>query len=343
MVRRARDRGVDGILAVSDDAVTAVAGAAFALGLPSVGAAAALRTRDRLALREALTAAGVGGLAYRAAASLVEAEVVGRELGVPLVLKPLDASGGVGVGCVEHLADLSLAYARAVRASGRPEVLLESVVEGEGLIVDGVVRDGAFVACGVASCVPAGPPACVVMGVVAPPLASDGAVAWAEAAAADACAALDVVDGSVHVEVIGSPTAAHVMEVVAYPSALCFPHDLVEAACGIDTIANAVRMAVGDEPVLARTRDRGAAILWLPTRSGTVTDIRGAAAARAVEGVEEVSVTARRGDVMGHVVDCPTRDGVGYVMATAQTAAEAVDAAQRARDRCEIVTRVAVE
>ena len=90
VVRRARDRGVDGILAVSDDAVTAVAGAAFALGLPSVGAAAALRTRDRLALREALTAAGVGGLASRAAASLVEAEVVGRELGVPLVLKPYE-------------------------------------------------------------------------------------------------------------------------------------------------------------------------------------------------------------------------------------------------------------
>ncbi|NIA14381.1 MAG: ATP-grasp domain-containing protein [Nitrospiraceae bacterium] len=343
VVRTARDRDVYGILAVSDNAVVPVARAASELGWPNVGAGAAARTRDRLALHEALTAAGVECPAYRAVASLPEAEAAGHELGTPIIVKPLDASGGAGVGRVDNLADLSLAYTRAVRASGRPRILIESALEGEELIVDGVVRDSVFTACGAIGCAPAAPWSCVVAGVVAPPLVSLGAVERAIDAAAQACGALGVQNGSVHVEVIYAQETAHVIEVAAYPSTCRFPRGLIEAVWGIDTLANALRMARDEAPVVARTRERGAALLWLSTGSGTVTDIRGEDAARAIRGVEEVVVAARLGDVMGHVVDCPTRDRVGYVMASAETAAEAVEAAQQARNRCEIVTRVAVE
>ena len=49
-------------------------------------------------------------------------------------------------------------------------------------------------------------------------------------------------------------------------------------------------------------------------------------------------MTVRPGDVVGHVVDCVTRDRIGYVMASGNSAAEAIAAATEARDRIRVVT-----
>jgi biotin carboxylase len=143
------------------------------------------------------------------------------------------------------------------------------------------------------------------------------------------------------VEVVLAQHGAVVTGVFGAHAALRFPADVVLLAHGVDTIANALRFAAGEPLRMEATTNRGAALLWIPTHSGLVTEARGIQEARSVPGVEQVVVSAKPGDVMGHIVDCDTRDRVGYVIATGDDVEAAAAAAKRARDLCEIVTRPA--
>jgi len=56
-------------------------------------------------------------------------------------------------------------------------------------------------------------------------------------------------------------------------------------------------------------------MIWLLTRSGVVTGLKGVEAARRLPGVLEVAINAREGDILTHVVDLPTRNRGGYIVA----------------------------
>ena len=339
----ARDAQVDGLYPPPEPAVTAAPRAAAQLGLAGLGPEAATLTRNKLAMREAFAAHGVPNPPFRGVDSVAEAGEAGRTLGLPLIVKPADSFRGVGVRQVDRLEEISLAYARARRSSDVKTVLLEAVMAGDEFSVDAVAQDGAVQFGAVMGRERCQPPTCVYEGVFAPPLLDDPTRDALFEAAGEALRALGVVNGCVHVEAIVTRAGPRVIEVAAYPAATWLPQDVAALAGGADGEANALRWAVGEGPFPAPVCDRGAALYWIPTRSGVVTEIRGLEAARAVEGLQDVVMTAKPGDVMGHVVDCPTRDRVGYVVATGATAAAAVAAAKRARDCCEVVTSPAYE
>ena len=334
----ARDAQVDGLYAPPEPAVTAAARAAAQLGLAGIGLETATLTRNKLAMREAFAAHGVPNPPFRAVGSAFEAGEAGRALGLPVIVKPTDSSRGVGVRRVDRIEEMSLAYTRAIRSSGIKTVLLEAVMAGDEFSVDAVAQDGAIQFGAVVGRAGLRPPICVYEGVFAPPPLDDPGRAALLEAAGEALRALGVVNGCVHVEAIVTRAGPRVIEVAAYPAATWLPQDVAALAGGADGVANALRWAVGEGPFPARVCDRGAALYWIPARSGGVSEVRGLEAARAVEGVQDGVMIAQPGDVMGHVVDCPTRDRVGYVVAMGASAAAAVAAAKRARARCELVT-----
>jgi biotin carboxylase len=242
---------------------------------------------------------------------------------------------------VDQIEDLSLAFSQATRKSLLKTAVVMPVAEGGTFYVDGVMIDGTFHLSGLIGVDTGEPPFRFERGLVAPPGVSDHDRDNMVRIAIQALGALECRDGCVHVEVVLAQHGAVVTGVFGAPAALRFPADVVLLAHGVDTIANALRFAL-DEPLqMETTRNRGAALLWIPTHSGIVADIRGIEEARRIPGVEEVVMIAGPGDVMGHVVDCDTRDRVGYVIATGDDVEAAAIAAKRARDLCEIVTRPA--
>ena len=343
IVRVARDAQVDGLYPPPEPAVTAAARATGQLGLAGLGPETATLTRNKLAMREAFAAHGVPNPPFRGVDSLAEAGEAGRVLGLPLIVKPADSFRSVGVGRVDRLEEISLAYRRAARSSDVKTVLFEAVMAGDEFSVDAVLVDGAIHFGALMGREGSQRPICVYEGVFAPPPLDDPGRAALLEAAGEALRALGVVNGCVHVEAIVTRAGPRVIEVAAYPAATWLPQDVAALAGGADGVANALRWAVGEGPFPAPVCDHGAALYWIPTRSGVVTETRGLDAARAIEGVKDVVMTAEPGDVMGHVVDCPTRDRVGYVVATGASAAAAVAAAKRARDCCEVVTSPAYE
>ncbi len=343
IVRIAREQRVDGIYPPLEPAVAAAAQAASDLGLPGLTADAAARVCDKLSMRETLAAAHIGTTRFRGVHSVQEAEDAADAFSLPVVLKPADSSGGIGVRRVDQIEDISLAFAQAVRSSPSKVVLVESLMEGEEFCLDGFVRDGIFTVVGMMGRERSTQPVCIVTAAFAPPVSDAAACERLRRAASAALAALGIRSGWVHVDMIETTQGPEVVEVTGYPAAWRIPRDLTLLASGIDTVEACLRLSVGETPALDKREARGAAICWIPTRSGIVREIWGLDEARAVPGVEEVTVFASPGQIMGHVVDCASRDRVGYVVATGPTAAAALAAAAQARDLCRVLTSPAYD
>lgn len=138
ILRLCRKEQIDGICSIASDvAAPTVAYVAQAMGLAGNSYEAALRAHDKHAMRDVLTAAGVDCPRYLVMekdARLEDERLEGLEL--PLIVKPTDRSGSLGVTKVERWEDLEQAIIRARNASLAHEALVEEFIEGREISVE---------------------------------------------------------------------------------------------------------------------------------------------------------------------------------------------------------------
>ncbi len=317
LYRVASEARVDCIYPTCKAAILGAAVVAERLGLPGNGVDAATRLTNRRALYDALVAAGLSCPAYRVARTAGEADGAAHALALPLAVRPEDSAGGAGVQRVDFGDDMPLAWAKAVKASESGAVLIQSWVEGREFVLDIRVDAHEVRVVGLHEQLHEGRSPCVVTGVVSPPDITPEGLARLEKCVSEASAALGLGAGWVNMEIIDGPDGPVVIDAAPWPMSAILP--MVNRGRGGRTPE-----INGDCPYLC--------VLWKETRSGVVLGVEGVEAAREVAGVVEVAVRCRVGDVLGHVVDCASRDRVGYVAAVGRTADEAVEAARRARE-----------
>ncbi|HYV85915.1 MAG TPA: ATP-grasp domain-containing protein [Patescibacteria group bacterium] len=362
IVEFARFRPLQAIVPTDDQTAVVAAHAAQALGLPHNPPDAARAARRKDLLRERLQAAGVRTPRHR----LLPADPPPTDAGLmalaavqvfPCVLKPLFLSASRGVIRADSAEQFVAAFRRIQALLSRPEVtgrgdveerrfiLAEEFVPGpevalEGLLTRGQLRvlalfdkpdplDGPFFE-----------ETLYVTPSRLPPPAQEAIVATARAAAR----ALGLAEGPVHAELrLGSDPR---------PGSEPGPWLIEMAARSIGGLcARALRFGVGitlEELILmhALRRDveacvrerRPAGVLMLPIpRAGVLRQVRGIEAARAVPGVDEVSLTA----TIGQPVEPPPEGGayLGFVFARGASAGE-VETSLRAAGAC-IKARIA--
>ena len=109
-------------------------------------------------------------------------------------------------------------------------------------------------------------------------------------------------------------------------------------AYGMDFMGDSIRIALGEAPESTRRYERGVALFWFEAAPGRVTEIRDCDTARAIPGVNEIVFHTKPGDTLSPIIDCVTRDSVGYVLAHGDTASQAVTIANQARAVCKVIT-----
>ncbi|MEA2137943.1 MAG: hypothetical protein QOG56_1093 [Solirubrobacteraceae bacterium] len=129
---------IDALLTLNEPHVVATAVSARHLGLPHTPISALQATRDKHAMRQVLAAAGVPQPRFGLATTPAQATRHAADLGLPVVVKPVDGSGSVDVAIVDgDLADVAehaaciLAretYGRSTRSMRR--ILVEEFVPG---------------------------------------------------------------------------------------------------------------------------------------------------------------------------------------------------------------------
>jgi biotin carboxylase len=321
----ARSEHVEGIVAPGIDWPVAIA-ARIAARLrlphpidPSTGALATSKLRQR----ERFAEAGVPQPGF---------EVV-REprsgLGYPCVVKSPDRQGQRGLSVVGRPEDLADAVEAAVSASRSGLALVEELVEGPEVTVNAFSIGGRFHPLTVTDRLTAEQPAFGVA--LAHVWRSEAAGEDAVDVARRAAEALGIADGPTYTQLRIGADGPRVVELAAR---LGGGHDaeLCAAALGVDLNALAIAAALGEEvdPPEPEPRAGGACVRFLVSPPGEVGSIGGVEEAAAAPGVLRVTIYRQPGAMQG-----PLRTGsdrAGAVLAVGDSAADALERADRAAD-----------
>lgn len=327
--------GVAGITSSSEYFVAAAAALAARFGLPGPDAASVRAARDKSVQREVLAAAGVPVPAFRVAASAPEAVWAAREVGYPVVVKPVGGSGSMGVrACAtslevgRHAATL---VSQAARAGDDRRMLVEARVDGPEFSVE--VFSGRVV--GITRKHLGTPPAFVETGHDYP-AAVDPAVRSALLdTATRGTELLGLGWGPLHWELrVDGQGRAVPMEVNPRLAGGFIP-ELVRHAQGIDLVRETLRLVAGQAPEIAPARHRHASIRFLfSPGAGRLESVDGFDDAHALDGVVEVALYRSVGDELAIAGDF--RDRIGHVIACADDAGAACRAAERGRNAVRI-------
>jgi biotin carboxylase len=264
----ARSRPVLGVFTYDEAMVVATAHVAEALGVPGLGVAGANACRDKHTTRRVLTAARLPQPRFAYATTAAEAVRAADDIGYPVVIKPRGLGASMGVVRAAGEADVPAAFAVADRAGhGGPAsfeegVLVEELVDGPEISVDGVVVNGAYRPfCLARKQIGLEPYFEEVGHVVDPadPLSTDPELARVLRAAHRA---LGVGSGMTHTEVKLTGRGPVIIEVNARLGGDLIPY-LGLLATGIDPGRVAVEVAAGLEPTLEPSPSGCAGIRFL--------------------------------------------------------------------------------
>ncbi|MEW2072175.1 ATP-grasp domain-containing protein [Streptomyces sp. NPDC013433] len=291
--------GFDGVVTSCDYYLPTVARVAARLGLPGPAPEAVESACRKDATRRVLADAGVPGPRFAVHEEWAELARAAREIGYPLVVKPVDLCAGMYVRRVDDEEQLAAAVRALadfpVNARGQrraPVVLLEELLDGPEVSVETVSHAGAVHVVGVTDKSVGGAPAFIETGHMFPAALPAAAAEAAEQTALGALKALGLTDGVVaHTEIKLTSAGPRVVEVNPRPAGNRIT-ELVRHVTGIDLAAAFVDVCLGRAPDLRRTDTglRSAAVGFLVPRTAGTLEALDAGPVRTAPDVLEVQL-----------------------------------------------------
>src|SRR5215471_9838360 len=345
----ARRTSIDAVVGVDDDTVMAAAAIAEALELPHNPAAATLAARHKPTMRSRLAEAGVRQPGFALYRTTDDPARVAREVSYPCVLKPTFLAASRGVIRADDHAEFVAAWERVARLLRDPEVvsrggewakeiLVEEFVGGFEVALEGLLRHGALSTLALFDKPdPLDGPFFEETIYVTPSRLPDSTQRAIENAAARAARALGLQHGPVHAELRVGSLGPSLIEIAARSiGGLCSRTLRFGAGLSLEEIL--LKDALGQSVVGEKLERRAAGVLMLPIpQAGVLEQVVGLEEARAVPGIEEVTISAHPGQRL-----VPLPEGsryLGFVFSRAETPAEAEAALRQAQRQLEFRIR----
>ena len=329
--REAARRPIAGVVPADDGTAVIAALAQERLGLPRNPPAAARRTANKLAQREALSAAGLPVPRFQAFPLAGGPEAPADAVRYPCVLKPLGLSASRGVIRANHPASFREAWRRiqAILAAARTErkaredgegnqILVEDFVPGPEVALEGLLRGGRLEVLALFDKPdPLDGPYFEETLYVTPSRHPAETQSQVERIISSAAAALGLQEGPIHAEARLGPDGPVILEVAARTiGGLCARALRFGAGTSLEEVVVAHAMGLPIASVRRETSASGVMMLPIPSR-GILHGVAGVEAARAVPGVEDVLVTVPEGR---EVVPLPEGDAyLGFLFARGET------------------------
>lgn len=334
--RLARAERVDGLIAPGIDWPVAIAArVAERLAVPHpIGPESAQLATSKLRQREQFAAEGLPQPRFEVCRMAEEVFSAAARVGYPCVLKPVDRQGQRGLTFVGEEAGLADAVDEALRESRSGVLLVEELVVGPEVTVNGFSVAGRFHPLTVTDRVLAEPPAFgVALAHVWPSSLEPQTIGAAVEVAAAAARALGVRDGPTYSQLRIGPDGPRLGELAAR---LGGGHDaeLCEAALGVDLNGLALAAVLGHEvperALVPRSSAGGGCVRFLVAPAGELREVAGEHEARALEGVVDVRLYRGPGHRFGELRR--GSDRAGAVIAVGQSREEASSRADAAAE-----------
>lgn len=332
----------------SDKAVYVAARIAEAFGLPTyVSSDVATLPMQKADCQKLLTAAGVPCpfTVYGTSIHTFE-QLDWSGIRFPVVVKPDRGIGQTGVDRAEDpdQALTSIASAFAVTENGT--VIVQELVEGNEIGINGIVLDGTFYLLTTSyrrSSRRRGGAFGVAMEKVFPAITTPIQLRHLTKIVQQACTALNIINGPIYAQAI--VTTDHISKpfsIIEIMPRLGGGEDprLVAAATGFDLAKATALLCLGRPvapPTLNKTAtDRAAVLRFIAADPGYVTTIHGLEAVRSADGVVGAEVFVYPGQLLKPLAS--SRERAGYVLTVGPDATTAANAAHAAADSITITT-----
>jgi biotin carboxylase len=309
-----------------DDQVTVVGAAiAQALRLPSNSVASVAAARDKHRMRQLLEAAAVPQPKFRLCSFDDNVIQLAESLSFPCVVKPLSLAASQGVIRADDAGEFERAVTRvatigqqaaakqAMEPPAARNFLVEEFVGGPEVAVEGLLTDGSLRVLAIFDKPdPLDGPYFEETLYVTPSRLDPPVRRRIGEVTRDACAALGLVHGPIHAELRvarrGDGPGPVVIEVNARSiGGLC--SRVLRFGTGLSLEELIIRHAIDPQFEPPVREDRPAGVMMIPIpRAGTLRDFTGIDAARSVPGIEEVTISARRGQLL-----VPLPEGSNYL------------------------------
>ncbi len=312
---------VDAVIPVDEETAVVAASVSRALGLPHNPPEAAVRARLKHKMREALAASGIPQPSFTIAHTGDDPRLLSRGLSYPLVLKPVFLSGSRGVARADDResfvarfeglrAFLATPDVRAHGGENADVVLIEEYVEGPEVALEAVLTEGRLRPLALFDKPdPLGGPFFEETLYVTPSRLPESTQREISRVSAEAARAIGLQHGAVHAELRLRDDETPVAIEVAGRSIGGLCSRALRFGLGISLEELLLRHALGRD-VEGLAREAGASgVMMIPIpRAGTLERTLGLDEARAVPGIEEITITAHPGKTL-----VPLPEGSSYL------------------------------
>jgi biotin carboxylase len=340
IVTHAETVPLDAVLAVDDEGVETAALASARLGLAHNPPEAVAATRDKARMRRALSTTAVAQPDFRVVEDGADVGTLAQEMGFPCVVKPVSLSASRGVIRADDAGAARAAQDRIrgiLSEVGDPNgpLLVESYVRGDEVAVEALMRGGELEVLAVFDKPdPLTGPYFAETLYITPARLPGASLDAVRRAAASAAATLGLREGPVHAELRVAEEGATVLELAARSiGGLCSRTLRFGMGSRLEDLIlrHALGLPVDDT---AREADAaGVSMLPIPV-AGTLAEVAGQGAVRALPGVAELELTLAPGQP---VRPLPEGDRyLGFVHARGDTPDEVEATLRAATERLEV-------
>lgn len=328
---------IGGFNEVSQDQAAAIA---EALDLPFYQADVIRATRQKDLMRQILREAKLDTTASKLVGGAAEIEAFGEAHGYPIVLKPVDARGSLGVSIVQGRQDIPKALEWFGAWTPGRKMLVEQFLEGEEYSVEAFSEDGLHQIICITQKFK-DPTTSVETGHCLPAPLADATRVAIEQFVTAVLTALHIDRGPSHTEVIVTAAGPQIVETHTRLGGDSIP-DLIELLSGVNLDEMWVRQTIGERvlPALPQRLEGVAAIQFAsPRANGVLERVDGLETARAMSGVKSVELIRAVGTKVQEAYDSFSRGA--YVIAVGDTHDEAIERARAAAHQLRFVVSCA--
>ena len=252
-----------------------------------------------------------------------------KHLNTPVVVKPADNMGARGVMKVSSESDVLAAFNRAKSSSPSGEVIVEEFMDGPELSIDMLIYNDEIYVTGVADRIIESPPFFIETGHIMPSALDKEQIDDAVNVMKAGIKALNLKIGAAKGDIKVTKNGAMVGEIAArlsggFMSAYTYP-----LSTGVNLIKNAIEIALGNPPSDLKPKWNKVSIekAFLPG-TGIIESIEGVENAKKVEGIKEVFIKTKAGDIL--VTPTNNLEKAGNIIAVGNTRDEAIAIANKA-------------
>lgn len=340
MLAIAKEENIDAVIhPCSEVAMTVMGRINDEMHLHGISRETARRATNKYLMRVSFEAYGAPGPKSFCSADSKEGWRLFREMGCRAIIKPSRNSGSRGISTIKpdlSYDEFAILFEKAKSESRDASVMIEQFVDGPEFSIEIIVWNGTVNVLQVTDKKTTGAPYFIELGHSQPSLFPTTVLDAVKDAAIKGVKALRLNYCSAHAEVKYMDGKPYIMEIGARLGGDFISTDLTHLSTGIDMVAAAINVALGQEPCLTPfIAPSGVAIRYFTPAPGTVRTIEGTELLNHPD-VYDAEIYVKPGDTV-----CPLRSSIdrsGHVIVRRNDVKEAIAEAEKLISEVKIIT-----